>query len=478
MRMALVCGDGLPVSGLLTVFRNVVDRADAAGLLSTPIPADLGYSWRPDKPEFYPRGAASTVSPPWLDVTDAAPLGDDAGVAEELTAIRVAVAAAEQLSTAERVRLRERIDVLAGPYERHFLDWWERHDVDWVCAVNMTLSDAVPVTLALHRAAERRWGTGRPGGVLFWDHDLFGSYAVHEGSSRVYPQAPNEFTPVPNDPRLHRWAVVSPALVEEGAGYPTGLQPELVPNVLPVVPAETSTRHREFLAQHGLTDGRPVVLCPVRMFRVKGVEVAVRLLAAVRDVCVGRDEPVPYLLVFGSLGEDPEYTEEVMAAVAAEGVGDDVRFLDGVPLTSGRGPDGRWLLDEADLLRVCADSHGGVFFTPNRPDVESVGLGPALAALVDVPCASTTYDARDEVYGSEFVQVRVDPQAPAASAAEFADYLAAARRADPAVQLMLAGNRSSVRERFPDGPWRDLLDQMARAVTAGRRAPSATTRRL
>jgi hypothetical protein len=175
---------------------------------------------------------------------------------------------------------------------------------------------------------------------------------------------------------------------------------------------------------------------------------------------------VPYLLVFGSLDEDPEYTGEVLATVAAEGVGDDVRFLDGVPLTSGRDRDGRWRLDEADLLRVCADSRGGVFFTPNRPDVESVGLGPALAALADVPCASTAYDARNEVYGSDFVQVRVDPRALATSAAEFADYLAATRRADRGVRLSLAGNRISMRSRFPDGPWRKLLEQMARAVAA------------
>ena len=71
---------------------------------------------------------------------------------------------------------RLRIEHLAAPYEEYFSDWFEHHGVDWVCAVNMTLSDAVPVTLALHRAAQRRWSAGRPGGVLFWDHDLYGSY--------------------------------------------------------------------------------------------------------------------------------------------------------------------------------------------------------------------------------------------------------------------------------------------------------------
>lgn len=73
------------------------------------------------------------------------------------------------------------------PYQSHFESWFEENDIDWVCAVNMTLSDAVPVTMALHRAAEQRWGSGRPGGVLFWDHDLLSSYAMHENDERVYP---------------------------------------------------------------------------------------------------------------------------------------------------------------------------------------------------------------------------------------------------------------------------------------------------
>jgi hypothetical protein len=63
MRIALVCGDGLPVSGLLTVFRNVVGIAVEAGLLDTRITADLGYSWHPGKAAFFPRGPADPCYP-------------------------------------------------------------------------------------------------------------------------------------------------------------------------------------------------------------------------------------------------------------------------------------------------------------------------------------------------------------------------------------------------------------------------------
>ena len=167
---------------------------------------------------------------------DAVPLGSArTELMEELTDIRRSVADADVLETDERENLADRVEALAGPYEKYFTQWLEQHEIDWVCAVNMTLSDAVPVTLGLHRAAAQRWTAGRPGGVLFWDHDLFGSCSVFEEGARLYPPRPNQFTPVPGSHPCHRWAVVSQGLAEEVSKYPTALEASLLPNVLPTV---------------------------------------------------------------------------------------------------------------------------------------------------------------------------------------------------------------------------------------------------
>ncbi|WP_147455177.1 glycosyltransferase family 4 protein [Saccharothrix australiensis] len=463
MRWALVSGDGLPVSGLLTIFRNVVDRALAAGLLELPVTADLGYSWRPDKPGFFPGGPPEPRYPDWLRVTHAVPVGSDpAALAAELGAIRAAVARADRLGERERAELHRRVDALARPYEEHFDRWFADHDVDWVVAVNMTLSDAVPVTTALHRAAARRWGGGRPGGVLYWDHDLFASCAIHERGVRVYPERPNEFTPVPGASPGDRWAVVSRAQERETRAYPTALRPEVLTNVLPVVPdGPLEERHHDFLDRHGIARDRPVVLGPVRVFAVKGVEISVEVFAGMRAECARAGVPDPVLVVFGSLAEDPEYAEVVRRAVGRHGVGDAVLFLDGVPLSSAPDRHGRWRLDEVDLLRVGRASGGAVLFTPNRDDVETVGLGPALAALAGLPCAVTAYQAFEEHFGADFRRVVVTPGRAAAAGAELVRRMVAIRDGDEGAAADLEANLRRVRERFPDGPWLDFLGRMA-----------------
>jgi glycosyltransferase involved in cell wall biosynthesis len=465
MKLALVCGDGLPVSGLLTVFRNVLDLLPEPNLLDLPVPADLGYSWRPDKPAFFPSGSDAVGYPDWLSVTRGIPVADP-GLAEELVGIRREVARAELLDPAERSRLNERIEALTQPYEQYFTRWLDEHDVDWVCAINMTLSDAVPVTLALHRAVDRRWGSGRPGGILFWDHDLFGSYAVHDGGERIYPAAPNEFTPLPGAHPAHRWAVVTDGLAKETAGYATSIVPVAVPNVLPAVPTgELEERHHEFIARHGIDPVRPVILVPARVFRVKGVEISVALLAAVRKACLRRGAPVPYLLVFGDLGEDPEYSREVLAAVEEFAVHDDIRFLGGVPLGTHRDRTGHWRLDEVDLLRIADRTDGGVFFTPNRSDVESVGLGPALAAVAGLPCAVTGFDVFDEVYGKDFHHVHVQWDAELDAAGEqFTDWLVGRRAGAEWVREAMEFNHGRVVDRFPTWPWRALLGELVAAL--------------
>lgn len=475
VRLALVSGDGLPVSGLLSVFRNVVHIGEELGVLDFPIPADLGYSWRPDKPGFYPTGEDADAYPDWLKVSCATPAGG-AELLEHWLSLRRDVARAAEADADTLAEIRRRCETLAVPYERYFLEWFDTHDVDWVCAVNMTLSDAVPVTVALHRAVQRRWGSGRPGGALFWDHDLFGSYAVQEHGARVYPPYPNTLTPLPGANRAEWWAVVSPQLADEARGYPASVKPEVLPNPLPAVrTGPLSKRQRSFLAAHGIEPDRPILLAPVRVFHVKGVEIAVQLLAELRRR--RGPEESPYLLIFGSLHEDPEYAAQVMAAVHEHQLQEDVRFLNGVPLTSRQDELGRWRLDEADLLHLAAAAHGGVVFTPSRPDVESVGLGPALAAVSNLPVAITNFHAFGEVYGDDFRCVRIGtgPDALARAATELDAWLRGFRRGDPDAQAALAVNHDLVSQRFPREPWRRQLMRMAHVVTeddASRRAPA------
>src|SRR5690349_7636777 len=113
MRWALVSGDGLPVSGLLTIFRNVVDRAGAAELLEYPVTADLGYSWRADKAGFFPKGLPGAEYPDWLQVSDAVPVTDEDWMGR-LDAIRTAVAAPEELDDEQRKALGAEIAELSG----------------------------------------------------------------------------------------------------------------------------------------------------------------------------------------------------------------------------------------------------------------------------------------------------------------------------------------------------------------------------
>ncbi|MBP2473696.1 hypothetical protein JOF53_002568 [Crossiella equi] len=460
MKIALVSGDGLPVSGLLTVFRNVVDLLGEEAEL--PVPAELGYSWRPDKPAFFPQGPANERAPEWLDISTEVPV-EGPEFAEELVAIRKAIVHADSLTKAERASLHERIEALTGPYTEYFGKWLAKHRPDWVVAINMTLSDAVPATLGLHRAAAWHYDA-HAGGLLFWDHDLYGTYAVHEGDERVYPHAPNEFVPLPGTHPSHRWAVVSPALQVDARSYGTGLDPVYVPNVLPRVPEGGLTDvHREFLAQQDLTPDRPVVLVPVRVFRVKGVEISVRLLAALREAAHRRGEPAPALLVFGDLGEDPEYSEEVLAAVAETGTAADIRFLNGVPLGTHRDATGTLRLDEVDLLRLARETGGAVLFTPNRPDVESVGLGPALAAVAGIPSAVTAFDAFTDVYGQDFHSVRIGPDL-AAAAEELLSWSQGRREGACWATGALDANRERVAELFPEGPWLALLEELRQAV--------------
>src|SRR5262249_22642332 len=102
MKWAVLCCDGLPVSGLLTVLRNVLRLGFRDGLIEPPVAADLGFSWRPDKWEFFPRGGTGNYYPDWLEVSDWAPAewGREE-LAARLTGIRDDVARLAELPPGE-----------------------------------------------------------------------------------------------------------------------------------------------------------------------------------------------------------------------------------------------------------------------------------------------------------------------------------------------------------------------------------------
>jgi len=474
VKLGLVCGDGLPVSGLLTVFRNVLEIGAEVTPIDTPVACDLGYSWRPDK-AFRFLADSDDRLPWWLSLRETDPSLRDRRepFAEGLLGLRAAVAAWDSQPEPARAHWRAFCASWASYYERQFREWLEAADVDWTICINMTLSDAVPVTSGLY-AALARFYRERAGGAIVWDHDLFGSYAVREGNSRfVYPRTPNEMTPLPPAARCMRWLVVSQALAAEAKGYPTTAAARFVPNVLPRLrPRPVSQTVLRFAEAHRLDLGRPVLLNPVRVFAVKGVEIAVRFLGALKREAAARRVPCPYLLVFGDLDEDPGYGQELRAVRRSVGVESDVLFLNGVPLDT-IWSQGRPLPDERRLLELARLTHGGVVFTPAVTDVESVGLAPALAARARVPCAVTPYDAFRSVYGTEFGYTPISRGGdPSGDAAAFLDVLQACRAHDPRATAVLERNARIVDDRFPEAPWHAIWQEMACAVGQ----PGAVTR--
>ncbi len=463
MKIGVVSGDGLAVSGLLTTLRSVVTLGVADGILDLPVAIEFGFSWRPDKSAYYPAGPDMLTCPAWLAVDLAVPFDDATEAALEFSATREGVLRWEELGRPEQGALGRRIEACAANYESRFDEFFERHFLDWVIAINMTLSDSVAVTLGLHRSAAKRWGGGRGGGILYWDHDLFGSYAVRYGGERIYPPAPNSATPTPQDETHVRWAVVSEPLLAEAQTYPGAAEAKMVPNPLPEIEdVAIEARHRSFLASYGLEE-RPLVLCPVRIFRVKGVEIALELHRAMVDAFVQASLTPPVLLIFGALDEDPEYTADVLARCKSLGLGADTRFLDGVPLGSVQGRNGVWRLDEIDLFMLAAHTSGGVYFTPNTEDVESVGLGPALAAEFGMPVVVTPYRAFREVYGASFYCIMLE-SSTADAARAFLDLWQSLKNGDVDGRRKLEHNKRIVRTKFSGDPWRELLRAMAASV--------------
>lgn len=141
------------------------------------------------------------------------------------------------------------------------------------------------LALRLHNAARKYWAKKNNGGIIFWDHDLFGSYAIYEHEERLYPEKPNILTPIPQDNAYTKWIVASEALAKESRNYPTELVPDVIPNILPSIDMSAfNDIHIDFLSQHNIPVGSPIVIVPVRVFRVKGIEISISVFNELFDI--------------------------------------------------------------------------------------------------------------------------------------------------------------------------------------------------
>ncbi|WP_174851184.1 glycosyltransferase family 4 protein [Yersinia artesiana] len=462
MKWAIISGDGLPTSGLLTVFRNVAEIAIKNNIIINEIPTDLGFSWRPDKVKFFPHGNPDSHYPTWMKVSSIhqhSMCNED--YSNEFTNIRNKVAKYEQLTYKEIINIQKDISLISEQYQNYFINWLEDNDIDCLFCLNMTLSDAVPVTLAIHNAAKKYWEKRNHGGVIFWEHDLFGSYAIYENAERLYPAIPNILTPIPQKNTYTKWIVASEALADECRDYPTELIAEVIPNILPSIDESGFNKiHSEFLNQHNIAAGSTIIIAPVRVFRVKGLEISIDIFNSLLNIYKEKDLLLPKLLIFGNMNEDPEYADYLKEQVNILHLNDDIIFLDEVPLQTYRNKNNKWCLNEVDLLIICHALSGAVLFTPNVKNVESVGLGPALAAIYTIPCAVTEYSAFTEFYGSEYHHIKVDPDFPRDAAQQLFEWMCMHAAGEIGIKMQLVSNKLLIQSKFPINPWQDFIYQL------------------
>jgi hypothetical protein len=170
------------------------------------------------------------------------------------------------LTAIQRAAFREADARLYTVFSSHFDRWLVDAAADWLICLNMTLTDSPSATRAL-MGSICRYFASRPGGAIFWDRDLFSTYAVHKGNTAVYPTRPNEVTPLPTRRNCRRWVVVSPVLLREALTYGVDIVPELIPNPLPRVTtaddAVSTEMLQRFCSEWQLEAERPFVLAQV-----------------------------------------------------------------------------------------------------------------------------------------------------------------------------------------------------------------------
>lgn len=465
MRLAVVSGDGLAVSGLLTTMRNLVELARLEGLVHGTVPIDFGFSWRPDKESYFPRPSADLVGlPEWLEPSYVVPYESADVAAQSFGRIRQAFANDAWVEWQDG--LRRQHQQLVAAYSGYFTRWFEANRPDWVIAMNMTLTDASAVTEALYASVDDAVSTGlMRGGLVIWDHDLFGSYAVTEAGERVYPERPTRRVPLPR--RSDKWIVVSERLRIEAQSYGADAQPVFAPSVLPALNEQPSELAARFLEEHQIPKGAAIHLVPARVFPVKGIEISIRCFARLAEMYEREALDDPILIIFGARDEDLHYGRSLTRLVRELGLEKRVLFADGVPLSSHTTASGSVRLNEIDLLSVANSHNGGVIFTPAVPDVESVGLGPALAAIAKLPCLRTAFGevgefSYDRLGHAAFVADDT-PGEEAACAAYFRQCIDSNGSSDGgAGQLEVA--RQIVRREFSATTWLKVLNDMRRQI--------------
>ncbi|MFW5389620.1 hypothetical protein V1952_22450, partial [Yersinia sp. 2542 StPb PI] len=135
-------------------------------------------------------------------------------------------------------------------------------------------------------------------------------------------------------------------------------------------------------------------------------------------------------------------------------------FLDEVPIKTYKDKDNKWHLDEIDLLIICHTLSGAVLFTPNVENVESVGLGPALAAIAGIPCAVTQYTAFTEFYGTEYHHIKVIPEHPRDAAQQLFEWMQLHAAEADEIKTLLANNKKFVQSKFPREPWCKFMHKL------------------
>ena len=464
MRIGFVSGDGLPVSGFIVLLRNVMALGIGRGYCEPEVVADFGYAWRCDKSAFFATGNSELPQPAWLRVNADSTLEgiDPTVLAQRLTYIRRQIARYSSLHADEVDAAKDEISRLVPLFTRHFERWIAANSLDWIIAVNMTLSDAVPATRGLVEATAT---TRVP--LLQWDHDLYGSCGVTEpGYGRVYPVAPNELCELPRAQGHNMWVVSTKDLQAEGASYRTDPLPVHAPAVLPTLGSLDRDAGDRFLTQHRIDSRAPLIHNPVRLTEVKGAHLALDAFSAICEEWTGKVAPV--LLLWGALREDEDFAAGLVRQARSQGTFEQVRFLDGVPVAT-TADESSVQLDETDLLLLAKRSNGGVMFTPAVPDVETIGLGPALAGSAGLPCLVTPYHALRQVYGEQFAVVQATSCAPSDikdAARRFAAYLGANRYP----QAFAERNRAALNDAFDAKGWLNIWAAMQDAVS-----PRSTT---
>jgi glycosyltransferase involved in cell wall biosynthesis len=300
------------------------------------------------------------------------------------------------------------------------------HDIDVVIAHNVcSLNKNLALTAALH---DRYTKGARGGRLIVWHHDL--AWVMPRYRPQLHPGQPWDLLRMawPHTGQV----VVSEMRRQEWATL-TGLAPSaihIVPNGLDLgafLKLETFTRH--WFQEAGLLNAWPVLLLPVRITPRKNIELALRMLAALR-----RELPQAQLVVTGPLGahsaENELYFSELRALRTELGLGRAAHFL--AEQVKGWVPDAVI----ADLFHV-ADA----LFLPSRE--EGFGIPVLEAAFSRLPIFCTDIPPLRALAGTEATYFSPDED-PASLARTVADQL----RSDPVGRLAARARAAYTWERI------------------------------